>query len=308
MILITGASGLLGASLVTRVHDLGNEVAGLYHQHPLQIPGVRTCRADLRDRRLISDLVTDLRPRTIIHCAAVTNVDWCEDHPLETERVNVEAAACLAEVAWVLKARFVYISTDSVFDGMRGNYTETDEPAPLNLYAKSKLRGEQEVLRRHPSALVVRVNIYGWNAQEKRSLAEWILGLLTAGKQVPGFTDVYFTPMLVNDLAEVLLAMLDEGMSGLYHVVGSERISKYEFARCVARTFGFDPRQVIPAALGEARLRAPRPLDTSLSTEKIAVALGRSMPDVGSGLRRFRGLQESGCAQQLKSYLAGVLE
>lgn len=306
MILVTGASGLLGAGVLCHARDAGRPVAGLCHRHLVRFPSAQVFSVDLTAPEATRQAIVSLRPESIIHCAAATNVDWCEDHPLQAQQVNVQASSCLAEIARDLDARFIYISTDAVFDGERGNYSETDEPAPLNVYAKSKLGGEQEVLRLYPSALIVRANIYGWNAQNKPSLAEWILGQLLAGRQVPGFTDVYFSPLLANDLAEVLLAMLDCGLSGIYHVVGSERISKYEFARSVAATFGFDLDRVSTARLTESRLRAPRPLDTSLSTGKIAGVLGRSMPDVESGLRRFRSLGENGYAQQLKGGLTGA--
>jgi dTDP-4-dehydrorhamnose reductase len=146
----------------------------------------------------------------------------------------------------------------------------------------------------------------GGNAQPKQSLAEWILDELAAGKQVGGFTDAYFCPMLVNDLAEVLLTMMDRGLSGIYHVVSSERISKYDFARRVAMTFNLGMDCVAPMSMAAAKLRAPRPVDPSLSTEKIRAALGKSMPDVDTGLRSFRASHESGYRDQLKSFLVGA--
>src|SRR5262249_10037439 len=157
-------------------------------------------------------------PAQIVHCAALTNVDWCEDHPEEANRMNAESSGYLAQLALDIGAHFVHVSTDAVFDGKRMNYVETDQPAPLNVYGYSNQRWEQEVLGRNPSAVVARVNVYGWNAQNKLSLAEWILDQLTKGKSVPGFTDVFFTPILVNDLADVLFAALDRGLSGIYHI------------------------------------------------------------------------------------------
>lgn len=205
-----------------------------------------------------------------------------------------------------MDAAFVYVSTDSVFDGERGNYSEDDQPAPLSVYAKSKWRAEQEVLCRHSSPLIVRVNIYGWNAQPKRSLGEWILEDLRTGQLVRGFADVYFCPMLANDVAEVLLAMLDRRLSGVYHVAGSERISKYDFATRVAKTFGLAADCIVPTSVVEARLPAPRPRDSSFNTEKVRTALGRPMPDVDTGLRRFLQLRENGYRNQLKSFLIGA--
>jgi dTDP-4-dehydrorhamnose reductase len=303
MLVVTGASGLLGASVLRSAVELGWETAGLCHQHVIRDPTMRVARVDLTDDSATRRLLFDLRPDAIVHCAAATNVDWCEDNSKQAEAINVQASAVLAETAASLNARFVYVSTDSVFDGRRGNYIETDEPAPLNIYARSKLAGEWETLRRNPSSMVVRVSIYGWNAQNKDSLAEWVLRQMEEGRDVPGFTDVFFTPILVNDLIPVLFGMLQQELTGLYHVAGSERISKFEFARRVGTVFGFDPARVKPCQVKDMSLRAARPLDVSLNTAKIKVALGHSMPDVNSGLNEFRELRGRQYPQQLKSYL-----
>jgi len=304
MILVTGASGLLGVNLVTTARNMNRPVTGTCHRHVLHIPGVFMQPLDLTDLHATRQLIAKLRPEAIIHCAAVTDMDWCEDHPKETDLINVQTSAALAEIARELNAQFIYVSTDAVFDGHRGHYSEDDAPAPLSVYAKSKGRGEQEVLQRCSTALIVRVNIYGWNARPKQSLAEWMLDQLQTKRHLNGFVDVYFCPLLANDLAEILLAMLDRGLSGVYHVVGSERISKYEFGKRVAVTFGLDPDSVSPVRIAESKLRALRPRDVSLNTDKICRALGHPTPGVDAGLRRFRELRESGYADQLKHYFA----
>lgn len=306
MLVVTGASGLLGASVLRSAVELGHETVGLCHRHVIRDPAIPVATVDLTDDSATRKLLFDLRPDAIVHCAAAANVDWCENNPKPAEAINVRASALLAEIAARLDARFIYVSTDSVFDGSRGDYVETDEPAPLNVYAKSKLAGERETLQRNPSSMVVRLSIYGWNAQNKESLAEWVLRRLEEGNDVPGFTDVFFTPLLVNHLVPILFAVLQKELAGLYHVAGSERISKFEFARRVAAVFGFDPARIVPCQVRDMNLRAPRPLDVSLNTGKIGVAAGRSMPGVDSGLREFRELRGRGYPQQLKGYLNGA--
>ena len=308
MILVTGASGLLGANLLLQARDAGREIVGLCHSQPLSVPSVPMYATDLTDFSDARAVITKLRPAAIIHCAAATAVDWCENHPVETNRINVQASAHLAKLAAELKAKFVYISTDSVFDGARGNYSESDLPCPLNMYARSKLSGERAALRENPDALVVRVNIYGWNAQEKQSLAEWILGELLARREVSGFTDVIFSPLLVNDLADALLRMVDLQLSGTYHVTGSQAISKFEFARILARIFGADDALIVQARVADAKLRAPRPRNTSLNTQKLQRALGMPLPGVEAGLRRFKNLQETGYVQRLKDCVSEAVE
>jgi dTDP-4-dehydrorhamnose reductase len=301
MILVTGASGLLGASLVSLARKQGRKVVGLYHRHPVGIDGVKLLAADLTDESETRRIFQELRPASVVHCAAATNVDWCEDHPDEAHRINVTVPSVIASITSQRDTHLLYVSTDSVFDGVRGNYAETDMPGPVNVYAKTKLQGESEVLRQNPTALIARINLYGWNAQNKDSLAEWILKQLTRGGQVPGFSDVVFCPALADDLAEVMLASLDLNLAGVYHVAGSEPVSKYEFARRVASTFGFDPGQVVPTRIADAKLKAPRPRNTSLNTGKICAALGRPMPDVEAGLRRFAEMGASRYADRIKN-------
>src|SRR5579863_1102923 len=163
MILVTGASGLLGAAVLLQAREWGRQVAGISKQHVLRVPGIDVYPVDLGEPAATRKIVETLRPTLVIHCAAATNVDWCEEHPEQTHRLNVCVSSFLAELAREMGAAFLFVSTDSVFDGKKGNYSEDDPPGPLNIYAKSKLAAEKEVLRTHHSALVVRVNIYGWN-------------------------------------------------------------------------------------------------------------------------------------------------
>ncbi len=275
-LVITGAAGLLGSNLMA-------DFSGL----ELPVSGMDRSVCDLTDAAATTRVVEELEPSCIIHAAALTQVDWCESHPQETWNTNVEASRTLAQVARRIGARMVYISTDSVFDGARGHYSETDEPGPLNVYATSKLAGERAVLAELPDALIVRTVIYGWS-RSGRTFAEWILSQLTAGVDVPGFDDAIFSPVLVNDLGRLLLALLDRGASGVCHVAASEACSKFEFARALAKTFGFDPAQVRRASLRSASLIARRPLNVSLETSYAERLLGRVMPSVQSGLDGFR--------------------
>jgi dTDP-4-dehydrorhamnose reductase len=294
---VTGASGLLGASLVAKAQEEGYVVTGVYYRHCVRADGVRALPADLTDEAEIRRIFEEVRPALVVHCAAATDVDWCEVHPEEAYKINVTVPSSIAEITSRSGARLLYISTDSVFDGESGDYSETDHAAPVNVYATTKLQAENEVLGQDPAAAIARVNLYGWkprwNLQRKDSLAEWIVKQLTAGKPVPGFSDVRFCPVLVNDLAELLLALLERNFSGIFHVVGSESVSKYEFARRVASCFGFDPNQVVATSVLDAKLKARRPRDTSLNTSKLCAALERSMPDVDAGLFRFAQLRQS---------------
>jgi dTDP-4-dehydrorhamnose reductase len=238
------------------------------------------------------------RPDWIIHCAALANLDACEADPALAQRLNAEVPGELAALA--AGARMVHISTDAVFDGQCGDYGEEDPPNPLCIYARSKLEGERRVLGANPEAAVARVNLHGWSISGKRSLSEFFFYNLQAGKPVLGFTDVYFCPMLANDLAGVLLAMLEKGLKGLYHTVSSESLTKYDFGLRIARKFGLDESLITPSSVEEAGLKAARSPRLTLKTEKLSQALGIVLPGISSGIERLYTLYQQGYPQMLK--------
>lgn len=293
MILVTGASGLLGANFVSVARKHDRHLVALTHRYSLPDRDVRSVTVDLTDQQEVKKLIHDLRPTWIVHCAALTNVDLCEEQPETATLVNTTASRNLASEARMVDAGFVYISTDSVFDGEKGQYSEDDRPNPLNVYGQSKLAGEMAVIEELAESLVIRTNIYGWNVQKKLSLAEWMLTKLEAGEPLPAFEDVIFSPILVNDLSEILISMMDRRLKGVYHVAGSESCSKFQFAVTVADVFGLDRGVIQPTSIANAGLKAPRPRKTSLSTVKASEALGTPMPDLLSGLQRFKLLRGS---------------
>lgn len=292
-LLVTGSTGLVGATLVLAVSKRYEVVAGS-RRPMIEFPGVESVELDLASAESIAAAVSAARPTVVVHCAAETRVDWCEDHPDETMRVNVEGTARLGRAAASVGARLLYLSTDSVFDGARGAYVEEDEPRPLNVYARSKWLGEQAVRREAPDHLIVRTNLYGWNLAPRVGLAEWILGKLRRGEEVPGFRDVVFSPLLADDLVDLLLDMIARDLKGLYHLGARDAVSKHEFALALAREFGLDGGLVRPASITSAGLRAARPPVTNLNPARAEAALGKPMPLVAEGLRRFRRLEASG--------------
>ena len=295
-VLVTGASGLLGSAVVRAAVRAGRPAVGLYGSNPVDLAGATTAPLDLADRDAVSRTIGKTQPGLVVHAAAWTSVDGCEADPGRAFQVNAEAAGWVAAAARDAGARTVYVSTDSVFDGERGGYTEADATAPLNVYAQSKLAGERAVAEADPEALLVRVNLYGWNVQDKHSLAEWVLSRLEAGEPMTGFDDVTFAPLLTDDLAEILLALADTGRGGLYHLASADALSKYAFALEVADVFGLDPSLVERGELGDpadgqTALAAPRPRHTALDASRARAALADrvpSWPTVRGGLERFR--------------------
>lgn len=298
-ILVTGASGLLGLNLALEAADQ-HTVSGTVKSHPLKTRSFRTIQTDLLGVGAIERLLERTQPDWVINCAALAIVDACEADPALARQLNVEMPRKLASSVARGGARLVHISTDAVFDGQRGDYTEEDQPNPLSVYAQTKLEGERAVAEANPEAIIARTNLYGWSLSGKRSLAEWFLNNLKAGIEMMGFTDVYFCPLLVNDLALILLSMLDKRLQGLYHVVSSQCLSKYDFGVALARRFGYDEKLISPASISQSGLLAARSPYLTLRNDKAARDLGESLPTIEAGLERFYGLYRQGYAEKIR--------
>lgn len=300
-ILVTGASGLLGSNFSLEAISRGFSVVAQCNDLHLSFPGTPCHVGDLTDISYASELIDEIKPAWVIHLAALTDVDWCESHAETARRVNARTPGRLAALAHEAGSRFVYMSTDSVFAGdSAAGYREEELPRPVNVYARSKLAGEKDVLQSHPEALVVRSNIYGWNLQNKTSLSEWILCKLAGGETVPGFTDCVFAPLLVNDLSNLIMDAMQANLHGLYHIAAADACSKYEFARLIAKEFGYSGDLIRPVLMADMRLDAPRPRNTYLRADKLVGALRCRLPLMAEGIRRFRELRENGWVQQLK--------
>jgi dTDP-4-dehydrorhamnose reductase len=300
-LLVTGASGLLGLNLGLLMHAR-HEITGVDRSKLSGVP-FELLRADLLDTGLEHRILDTVRPDAVIHCAAMADLDACESDPEGARRINAELPGELAAACAGRGIRLLHISTDAVFDGTKdGIYTEADTPNPLGVYSRSKLDGERAVLSANAGAIVARVNFHGWSLNGGRSLSEFFFNGLSAGRLVSGFTDVWFCPLFVGDLAEILIGMLEKGLTGLYHVVGTEALTKYEFGLRIARQFGFDEGLVIPTSVEESGLKARRAHNLRLSVHKLSTDLGHEIPGVSTGIAQFHAQYQQGYPQKLRSY------
>jgi dTDP-4-dehydrorhamnose reductase len=298
-ILVTGASGLLGINLALEASKQ-HEVIGLTNSNHLCTDRFQVLRGDLLDPGAVQRLLVQTQPDWVIHCAALADLDACEADPARASQLNSEIPRQLAEHVARGGARLLHVSTDAVFDGLQGNYREEDRPNPLGVYARSKLEGEQAVARADPSAIIARVNLFGFSLGGRRSLGEFFLNNLKSGRRVLGFTDVFFCPLLANDLALIFLRMLELQLSGLYHVVSSDCITKYEFGVRLAHRFELDEDLIQPASWKQSSLKAARSPVLTLSTGKLAQALGKQLPDQTAELDGFYNLYQQGYPEMIR--------
>ncbi|MCE9642323.1 MAG: SDR family oxidoreductase, partial [Betaproteobacteria bacterium] len=235
-VLITGGSGLLALNWACCMRDSWEPVLAL-HSRKIRLTGARCEFVDLESVAALKQKIAAIQPDLVVHAAGLTSVDLCEEQPAAAMHANAELARNVAAATNSLNVRLIHISTDHLFDGSKSLYTENDAPAPINVYARTKLQAELWVQQENPAALLVRTNFFGWGHRHRQSFSDWIIASLRAGKPVTMFDNVFFTPILADALVRAAHELAAKNERGIVNLGGDERISKYEFALQLARAF-----------------------------------------------------------------------
>ena len=244
-VLITGAAGLVGSALAARY---GEESVALRHRD-----------LDITDARAVEETMQRLRPDVVFNCAVI-GVDECEADPALAERVNVIGPAQLAASAERIGATIVHFSSNYVFDGQRTTgvpYTIDDEPQPINVYGKTKLRGERAVTDAASRALIIRTSwVFG---RGKESFLSTVATRLARGERVRAINDTFASTTYVHDLVARVMELVERGHPGTYHVVNEGVCSHETFAREAARIVGASELLIESASEASQARLAPRP-------------------------------------------------
>ncbi len=258
-VFIAGASGLVGSNCMKHFSEQGWEVIGSYFSY--EVPGtVFYNTLEPGDKNNFD--VAGFKPDVIVHCGALTHVDYCETHEEESYQKTVQSTKNLIELAKQCNARFVYISTDYVFDGVHGPYREDDAVNPLSVYARHKLEGEQAALNELKDTLVLRVtNVYGDEARGKNFIARIIDQCLNNQKLTLKLPyDQYATPANAWDIARAMFVLLRDNKKGIYHIASTDYVNRVELALRVLKYFPNAEYDLIPISTAEMNQPAARPL------------------------------------------------
>jgi dTDP-4-dehydrorhamnose reductase len=282
--LITGATGFLGAYLIEACRKYG-VVNGL-SRTPSTIASLRRMyTVDITDQRATVRAVAHCSPDVIIHAAALTDVDYCERWPNQAWTTNLIGTFNIACAANRIGARLTYVSTDSVFDGNKGNYSETDAPKPINTYSTTKAAAEAVITNLCKDFAIVRTNFFGLN-RRGGGLLNWLVEKLRNSQQVPAFYDVVFSPLEAGNLSSAIAELGVSKYVGILHLGSQTPISKYLFACEVAETLGKDPTRLVKKiSVDEAKLAAPRPKNTSLNSSLALSVLKVELQEIHEGIR-----------------------
>jgi dTDP-4-dehydrorhamnose reductase len=300
-LLVIGSSGLVGSKLAAIASKHGFEAYNTTHSRVTLLP--RATQLDITDHNSTLRLVRKIQPKVIVNTAAITNVDYCETHVEGAQRLNVEGVKNLAEASIENNTRLVQISTDYVFDGTLGHYTEDDEPKPVNNYGRTKLDAEQIVSKLSSYAIARTSVIYGWSPHETSGIpseslkpmnfAMFIVDKLKRKESVKAVRDQYGSPTFADNLAEALLRLAMNPANGIFHTAGRSCLSRYEFAVKIAGLFHYPVGLIEPVFSSEFKQVAQRPKNTCLKVEKAEHALGMKFLTAEEGIREMQGQTNS---------------
>jgi len=281
-VLITGITGMLGSQLAKHFYN-DYLVNGLAREKSTKYP---VLTIDLYDQQSIESL-KDKTFDIILHAAANVNLQECEKNPEKAHQIHVGATKTLAQM--FPNALFVYISTDSVFDGEIGNYSEGAPTNPLNIYAQSKLGGEYQVMNFCEKHYILRTNIYGTREPMGVSLFEWAYKSLMQEKLIYGYENMLFNPLSVTQLSKLIYKLIDAQISyGIYHVGCFGSLSKYDFLLSVADTFDFDKNLIKPVLYTNQEQEIKRPINTTLNVDLLNSKISLAEYSIAHGLEEIR--------------------
>ena len=284
-LLITGGSGFVGKNLA-RFFTPRCSVATTYFQHPTPADSApQSFQLDVTDSEQVLAIFERVRPDAVIHAAGNKDVRFCEDHPDDAYQINALGTQNVARACRRFGASMVYLSTDLVFSCLRGDYKEDELPQPTLVYGRSKLLGERFALDELKDIAICRSGgIYG----KESPLLSWLSAELAVGRNVDCFVDVFNTPTYVENLAEMIETIIRKRLTGVFHTVGRERVSRFEFFQTYARAFGLDEDLLSPVSIANIKDRLFLQPDSSLSVEQTSKKLGVAFNSTAEGFTRLK--------------------
>jgi len=269
-ILITGANGLIGRKVIRlMLQNADNQIYAtsqkrIQFDSRVQFFTVNLIYSD------INKLIETIKPEVLIHCAAIASPDACEVDRYTCFKLNVEVTTRLASSCRDYGVHMIFLSSDFIFDGNKGDYSEEDLSAPISYYGVTKLEAEKNLLDLNIGATIVRTSlVYGYEDHLARmNIALKVIDHLKNSKTYKVPSDQVRTPTFAEDLASALVTLAEKRLAGVYNVSGSEAISVFDFSKQIANVFGLDERLLIPVSTKELSEPALRPLKTNLNIQK----------------------------------------
>ena len=282
--LVTGSAGLIGRQVVKDLSDT-HEVFSCYNKSKPEYGNA--VKMDLLNHEMISNVLLETEPDVVIHLGAMTGVDLCEKEESMAFDINTKATQIIAQQCSILNTFLVYVSTDYVFDGNLGMYYEDSAPNPLSVYGKSKLEGEKVIQTFSSDWCIVRTSTPFGLHPTKKSFPIWVIENLQKQKQIDVLTDQFTSPTYVPSLSRMLIEISERHLTGIIHVAGASKISRYEMASLISDKLGLDGKLLREISINDIKWEAERPKDSSLNVSKAISILNHKPQKIDHDVNLF---------------------
>ena len=282
--LVTGSAGLIGHQVVKDLSET-HEVFSCYNKSKPEHGNI--IKMDLLNHEMISNVMSEKKPDVVIHLGAMTAVDLCDAQQDNALKINSQATEILAKECSKINSFMVYVSTDYVFDGNTGMYEENDTANPLGFYGKSKLLGEKSIQNFSSNWCIARTSTPFGLHPTKKSFPIWVIENLQKQKQIDVLTDQFTSPTYVPSLSRMLIEISERHLTGIIHVAGASKISRYEMASLVSDKLGLDGKLLREISINDIKWEAQRPKDSSLNVSKAISTLNQKPQKIDHDVNLF---------------------
>lgn len=275
-ILIIGSNGMLGQRLIEFFSKSKNvELLCVSVEEKSYFDQVQYEQLDITQKNSVRKIILDFFPDIVINTAAYTNVDKSEIEKELAWKINVNGVENIALYSWTVDAHLIHFSTDYIFDGKSGPYTENDKPNPIGYYGRTKLASENSIRTSGVRFTIIRTNIlYGLAKYGRPDFVKWVIDSIQKGKEIKIVTDQLGNPTYLDDIVSVINKIIDRKKEGIYNIAGKEIISRFDFTKRIANFFNLNENLIIPIMTSELKQLAARPLKSGLITLKAETELG----------------------------------
>ena len=283
-LLVLGGSGLVGNALIKMYHD-NFEIIATYNKNPISLTDIRSLRCSLpEDFNRLEEFIQLEKPEIVVNSLGFSNIDFCESNKSNSYSLHVDSTEKICSLCSKLNTKSIFLSSDYVFDGKKGNYSESDEPNPINYYGFTKLTAEKIVLK-NPINTVLRTSvIYDWD--DRVRFFHYVVENLKKGREVITTNDVFNSVTLADSLTQTIYKVITLEKNGIFHAVDSTCVNRFEFARTIAKIFHLNEDLIKSISIYDTNAVAKRPKNACLDNSKAKNVLGVNFNTVEEGVQQ----------------------
>jgi len=289
-ILVLGGSGLVGEHFIT--NSKSNDFITTYKNNETNFSNISSVKINLpQDWSKLEELILKEKPDVVLNSIAYSNSDFCETNREETYTLHVKISEKITTLCSKINSKIVFLSTDYVFDGKKGNYTESDETNPINYYGHSKDLAEKITLKNKNNLVLRTAMVYGLSSKVR--FLRYVIENLRENKEINAYDDIFNSATLLGDLTNGIAKAIEFDANGIYHMVGSNCVSRFDFAKTVAKVFNLNENLVKPVSIVSAKLKAQRPVKPCLNNSKAVKTFNIKFSSINEGIKQvYKGRDE----------------